>query len=153
MIQLNGFKFYLARKAGSKARWACSTHHRYGCRAAILTVDDLITSLNQSHMHKGKGIEESEDRLEPVKKGKKKNKNTFEIYENIETETQKNSEKETYEIQEKDFSEPEEKLILESVDDDIYEAGEMYKVLHLDPSGESFIIELQNTVVESQYSD
>lgn len=149
MIQLNGFKFYLARRAGTKARWACSTHHRYGCRAAILTVDDLITSLNQYHMHKGKGRTESEENLEPVKKGKKKNKRRKHDSPKIEPET---CETENYEIEEKEFCETEENLIMESVDYDIYGEGEMYKVLHLDPDGESYIIELQNVPDGSIYS-
>lgn len=54
MIRLNGYNFYLARMIGSKSRWACSTHHRFGCRAAIITVDDMITSLNTDHMHEGR---------------------------------------------------------------------------------------------------
>lgn len=146
MIQLNGFKFYLARRARNKARWACSTHHRYGCRAAILTVDDLITSLNQNHYHDGKGNEESRDKIEPEKrekiktnkKNKNKNKHEEEIY----------NSNGTYEIEEAETCEVEdlyqtEKLILENVEDEIYEERDMYKVLHLDPDGESYIVELQ----------
>ncbi|PZC77005.1 hypothetical protein B5X24_HaOG203956 [Helicoverpa armigera] len=49
MISLNGYNYYQVRVNGRRSRWACSTHHRNGCRAAIKTVDDVIVFINEDH--------------------------------------------------------------------------------------------------------
>ncbi|KAJ8724548.1 hypothetical protein PYW08_016022 [Mythimna loreyi] len=52
MIRFNGYNFNQVRARGARIRWACSTHHRFGCKAAIRTIDDIIVAVNENHEHK-----------------------------------------------------------------------------------------------------
>ncbi|CAH2040274.1 unnamed protein product, partial [Iphiclides podalirius] len=51
LIRLNGFTYCSTRAKGPKVRWRCSTHYPQGCRAAIVTVEDEILTINQDHTH------------------------------------------------------------------------------------------------------
>lgn len=62
MIRLKGHNFYQVRAQGNRIRWACSTHHRHGCKAAIKTVDDIIVSVNPNHKHDSK----RRDSIKPI---------------------------------------------------------------------------------------
>ncbi|KAL0881512.1 hypothetical protein ABMA27_001363 [Loxostege sticticalis] len=53
LITSNGFTYFRKQKnlKSGVERWACSTHHHKGCKAALSMIDGVIIRKNTDHNH------------------------------------------------------------------------------------------------------
>lgn len=46
-----GYTFYRKRTNGVKDFWKCSTHHCKGCRASVISINNIIVKVMNYHNH------------------------------------------------------------------------------------------------------
>ncbi|KAG7309896.1 hypothetical protein JYU34_004410 [Plutella xylostella] len=51
MLRIDAYRFTINKRVRNKYWWRCSSHGSRGCRATVITLDDLVYKIANEHNH------------------------------------------------------------------------------------------------------